>query len=122
MRCGEQERSTIILTLAGWGNVVFRIVLATCGPEACVNWDLKIEMVCFITQLSRSAPVKVKSAIQALSMLSSLALAMALVGCTEEAPPPAPTTAAPTAAPAKAGGAMAPTAPPATTPKAEEKK
>jgi hypothetical protein len=81
---------------------------------------LKIEMVCLVTQLSRSAPVKVKSAIQALSMLSSLALAMALVGCTEEAPPTTP--AAPGAvAPAKPGGEK-PAAPAATPPKAEDKK
>jgi hypothetical protein len=82
---------------------------------------LKIEMVCFVTQLSRSAPVKVKSAIQALSMLSSLALAMALVGCTEEAPPTTPTAAPGAVAPAKPGGEK-PAAPAATPPKAEDKK
>jgi hypothetical protein len=105
------------------GHIVSRTVLAACGPEACVNWDLKIEMICFVTQLSRSAPVKVKTAIQALSMLSSLALAMAVAGCTEEAPPAAPAGGgpAPAVAPAKPGGAMAPAAP-AATPKAEEKK
>jgi hypothetical protein len=83
---------------------------------------LKIEMVCFVPQLSRSAPVKVKSAIQALSMLSSLALAMAVAGCTEEPPPAAPTTTAPAIAPAKPGGDMKPAAPPVTAPKADEKK
>jgi hypothetical protein len=83
---------------------------------------LKIEMVCFVTQLSRSAPVKVKSAIQALSMLSSLALAMVLVGCTEEAPPTTtPTTSPAAVAPAKPGGEK-PAAPPATAPKPEDKK
>ncbi len=66
--------------------------------------------------------MKVKSATQALSMLSSVALGMALVGCTEEAPPATPAaTPAPAVAPAKPGGAMAPAAP-AATPKAEEKK
>ena len=66
--------------------------------------------------------MKVKSAIQALSMLSSLALAMALVGCTEEAPPTTPPAAAPGAvAPAKPGGEK-PAAPPTTAPKPEDKK
>ena len=66
--------------------------------------------------------MKVKSGTQALSMLSSVALAMAFVGCTEEAPPTTPAaTPAPAVAPAKPGGAMAPAAP-AATPKAEEKK
>jgi hypothetical protein len=78
-------------------------------------------MVCLVTQLSRSAPVKVKSAIQALSMLSSLALAMALVGCTEEAPPTTPAAAPGAVAPAKPGGEK-PAAPPATAPKPEDKK
>ena len=122
MRCGEQWLSTIILTLAEWGNVVSRIVLATCGPVACVNWDLKIEMVCFVTQLSRSAPVKVKSAIQALSMLSSLALAMAVAGCTEEAPPPAASPSPSAVAPKTGGGDMKPVAPPVTAPKADDKR
>ena len=65
--------------------------------------------------------MKVKSAIQALSMLSSLALAMALVGCTEEAPPTTPPTAPGAVAPAKPGGEK-PAAPAATPPKAEDKK
>jgi hypothetical protein len=82
---------------------------------------LKIEMVCFVTQLSRSAPVKVKSAIQALSMLSSLALAMALVGCTEEAPPTTPAAAPAAVAPKAGGDIMKPAAPAATAPKADEK-
>ena len=56
-------------------------------------------------------------------MLSSLALAMALVGCTEEAPPTTTPTTSPSAvAPAKPGGGdMKPAAPAATAPKAEEK-
>jgi hypothetical protein len=82
---------------------------------------LEIETVCLVTQLSRSAPVKVKSAIQALSMLSSLALAMALVGCTEEAPPTTPTT-TPAAVAPKTGGDIKPAAPAPTAPKADEKK
>jgi hypothetical protein len=65
--------------------------------------------------------VKVKSAIQALSMLSSLALAMALVGCTEEAPPTTPATPPGAGATAKPGGEK-PAAPAATPPKAEDKK
>ena len=104
------------------GHVVSRIVLATYGPEACVNWDVKIEMICLVTQHSRSAPVKVKSGIQALSMLSSLALAMAFVLAAPKKHRRTPPHAAPAAvAPAKPGGAMKPAAP-AATPKAEEKK
>jgi hypothetical protein len=67
--------------------------------------------------------VNVKFGVKALSMVSSLALAISLVsGCTEETPPetkPAgPGAMAP--APAKApGGAMAPA--PAPTPKSDEK-
>jgi hypothetical protein len=81
---------------------------------------LEIETICLVTQLSRSAPVKVKSAIQALSMLSSLALAMALAGCTEEAPPTTP--AAAPGATAKPGGAgEKPAVPPVTTTKEEKK-
>ena len=111
MRCGEHERSTIILTLAD-GTFVSRIVLATSGPEACGNWDLKIETIC-LSRNFQGAPVKVKSATQALSMLSSVALGMALVGCTEEAPPATPAaTPAPAVAPAKPGRAMAPAARP----------
>jgi hypothetical protein len=56
-----------------------------------------------------------------LSMLSSLALAMALVGCTEEAPPTTPAAAPGAASPAKPGGEK-PAAPAATPPKAEDKK
>jgi hypothetical protein len=79
-------------------------------------------MVCFVTQLSRSAPVKVKSAIQALSMLSSLALAMAVAGCTEEAPPPTASPSPSAVAPAKPGGGdMKPAVPPVTTPKPDDK-
>jgi hypothetical protein len=83
---------------------------------------LEIEMICLVTQLSRSAPVKVKSAIQALSMLSSLALAMALAGCTEEAPPTTPATPPAGGAAVKPGGAgEKPAVPPVTTPKEEKK-
>jgi hypothetical protein len=80
-------------------------------------------MICLVKQFSRSAPVKVKFGIKALSMLSSLALAIGFVsGCTEETPPDAgaPKPAPAAVAPAKPGGPMTPA--PAPTPKADEKK
>jgi len=66
--------------------------------------------------------VNVKFVIKALSMLSSLALAIVFVsGCTEEAPPDAgaPKPAPGAMAPAKPGGDMK--APAATPPKTDEK-
>jgi hypothetical protein len=105
------------------GMIVSRIVVATYGPEACVNWGSEIEMICLLPHHSRSAPVKVKFGIKASAMLSSLTLATAFVaGCTEETPPDTkPTTAPAAVAPAK-GGDMAPAPAPAIPPKAEEKK
>jgi hypothetical protein len=108
----------------GRGIIVSRIVFATYGPGACVNWGSEIEMICLLTQHSRSAPVKVKFGIKASAMLSSLTLATAFVaGCTEETPEaakPASTPPAAVGAPAKGGEATP--VPPATSPKAEEKK
>jgi hypothetical protein len=110
----------------GRGIIVSRIVFATYGPGARVNWGSEIEMICLVTQHSRSAPVKVNFGIKASAMLSSLTLATAFVaGCTEETPPDAakPASSPPGAvAPAKSGGDMAPAVPPATSPKTEEKK
>jgi hypothetical protein len=84
---------------------------------------LEIEMICLVTQLSRSAPVKVKFGIKAWSMLASLALAIVFVsGCTEETPPDtgAPKAGTPAVAPAKpAGDIMKPAAPPTTPGKAD---
>jgi hypothetical protein len=66
--------------------------------------------------------VKVKFGIKASAMLSSLTLATAFVtGCTEETPEK-PATTPPAAVGAPAKGGEAPAVPPATTPKAEEKK
>lgn len=64
--------------------------------------------------------MKVKSAIQALSMLSSLALAMALAGCTEEAPPTTPPAGGAAVKPGGAG--EKPAVPPVTPAPKEEKK
>jgi hypothetical protein len=107
------------------GIIVSRIVFATYGPGACVNWGSEIEMICLLTQHSRSAPVKVKFGIKAFAMVSSLTLATAFVaGCTEEAPPEAakPASSPPAAVAPSKGGDMAPTVPPVTAPKTEEKK
>jgi hypothetical protein len=110
------------------GMIVSRIVVATYGPEACVNWGSEIEMICLLTQYPRSAPVKVKFGIKASAMLSSLLLATAFVaGCTEETPtegakpasPPA-SVGAPGTATTKPGDVAVP--PPVTAPKTEEKK
>jgi hypothetical protein len=108
------------------GIIVSRIVVATYGPEACVNWGSEIEMICLLTQCSRSAPVKVKFGIKASALLSGLMLATAFVaGCTEETPtegtkpgnPPAAVGAPGT--PTKPGEAAVP---PVTAPKADDKK
>jgi hypothetical protein len=109
----------------GRGIIVSRIVFATYGPGACVNWGSEIETICLLTQHSRSAPVKVKFGIKASAMLSSLTLATAFVaGCTEETPPEAakPASSPPAAVAPSKGGDMAPAVPPATPPKTEEKK
>jgi hypothetical protein len=103
------------------GMIVSRIVFATDGPGACVNWGSEIETICILTQYSRSAPVKVKFGIKASAMLASLTLVTAFVaGCTEETPEPAkPASSPPAVAPAKGGDTAAP---PVTAPKTEEKK
>ena len=88
IRCEERVRSSIIRHADERGMIVSRIVFATYGPGACVNWESEIEMICLVTQHSRSAPVKVKFGIKASAMLASLALATVFVaGCTEETPP-----------------------------------
>jgi hypothetical protein len=107
------------------GMIVSRIVVATYGPEECVNWGSEIEKICLLTQYSRSAPVKF--GIKASAMLSGLMLATAFVaGCTEETPTEGAKPANPPAAvgapgtPSTKPGDVA--VPPVTAPKAEEKK
>ena len=104
----------------GRGIIVSRIVFATYGPGACVNWGSEIETICILTQYSRSAPVKVKFGIKASAMIASLMLVSAFVaGCTEDTPPAdAAKPATPAVVPAKGGEAP----PPVTAPKPEEKK
>jgi hypothetical protein len=101
------------------------MVPGTYGPDACGNWEIELEMIGLVTCFSRSASVTVKFGIKAISMLSSLALALVIVsGCTEDTPtePAAKPAGGAVTPPAKTGGPAGAPAPAPTKPADEPKK